>query len=60
MTKLDLIEALTGKENLSVKQANDIINQILKGFMDSLKNGDRIEIRGFGSFTVRELSLIHI
>jgi len=54
MTKLDLIEALTGKENLSVKQANDIINQILKGFMDSLKNGDRIEIRGFGSFTVRE------
>ena len=54
MTKLDLIVALAGKENLTEKQAKDIINQIINGFKDSLKKGDRIEIRGFGSFTVRE------
>jgi len=54
MTKLDLIEALAAKEKLPAKQAAEIINQILKGFTDTLKKGDRIEIRGFGSFTVRE------
>ena len=54
MTKLDLIEALAAKEKLTEKQATDIINQIMKGFTDSLKKGDKIEIRGFGSFTVME------
>ena len=54
MTKSDLIEALAGKENLTGKQAKDIINQILRGFTDMLKKKDRVEIRGFGSFTVRE------
>ena len=54
MTKLDLIVALAGKENLTEKQAKDVINQIINGFRDSLKKGDRIEIRGFGSFSVRE------
>jgi len=54
MTKLDLIEALAVKEKLTAKQATDIINQIMKGFTDTLEKGDKIEIRGFGSFTVRE------
>lgn len=54
MNKLDLIETLADKEKLTEKQAKDIINQILNGFRDSLKNGERIEIRGFGSFSVRE------
>ena len=54
MNKSDLIEALAAKENLTDKQATDIINQILKGFTDTMKKGDKIEIRGFGIFTVRE------
>ena len=54
MTKSDFIAALAAKEKLTDKQATDIINQILGGFSDSLKKGDRIEIRGFGSFSVRE------
>jgi len=54
MTKSDFIAVLANKENLTDKQATDIINQILGGFKDSLKKGDRIEIRGFGSFSVRE------
>jgi len=54
MNKSDLIAALANKENLTDKQATDIINQILGGFRDSLKKGDKIEIRGFGSFSVRE------
>jgi len=54
MNTSDLIEALAAKENLTEKQARDIIKMIFNGFADTLKNGDRIEIRGFGSFTVRE------
>ena len=54
MNKSDLIEALAAKENLTEKQADDTINRIFAGFTDALKKEGRIEIRGLGSFTVRE------
>ena len=53
MNKSELIEALSNKKNLTEKKAIDVINLIFKGFVDELKNGGRIEIRGFGSFVVR-------
>jgi integration host factor subunit beta len=54
MNKPDLIEALAAKAKLTDKQAADTINRIFTGFTDALKNGGRIEIRGFGSYSVRE------
>jgi integration host factor subunit beta len=54
MNKSDLIAALSAKENLTEKQAADTINLIFAGFTDTLKEGGRIEIRGLGSFSVRE------
>ena len=54
MNKSDLIAALAAKENLTDKQATEIINLIFTGFTDVLKKTDRIEIRGFGSYSVRE------
>ena len=56
MTKSDLIEALAKKNNLTEKQATDIVNLMFEGFTNELKNGGRTEIRGFGSFCVREYS----
>ena len=53
MNKSDLIDALAEKENLTEKQAKDTINWIFNGFTDALKKGDRIEIRGFGSYSVK-------
>jgi len=53
MTKTDLIEVLSVKEKLPVANASRIINLLFERFADALKTGDRIEIRGFGSFTVR-------
>ena len=53
MNKSELIEALSKKEDLTEKKAIDVVNLIFKGFIDELKNGGRIEIRGFGSFVVR-------
>lgn len=54
MNKSDLITALAAKEKLTEKMATNIINLIFNGFTDALKKGGRIEIRGFGSFSVRE------
>jgi integration host factor subunit beta len=54
MNKSDLIAALAAKEKLTEKLATGIINLIFNGFVDRLKKGNKIEIRGFGSFRVRE------
>ena len=54
MTKSDLITLLSAKENLTEVNAARIVNLIFDGFKDALVKGDRIEIRGFGSFMMRE------
>ena len=54
MNKSGLIDALSTKENLTEKNASEIVGMVLDGFTDALKKGGRIEIRGFGSFSVRE------
>jgi integration host factor subunit beta len=54
MNKSDLIVALAAKKNLTEKQATEIVDLVFDGFTDALKNGGRIEIRGFGSFHVQK------
>ncbi len=54
MNKSDLIEALAEKNGLKDKEAADIVDTVLGGFTNTLKEGGRIEIRGFGSFSVRK------
>jgi len=54
MNKSDLIDMLAKKYSLTDKQAMDIVNLMFDGFANELKNDGRIEIRGFGSFAVRE------
>jgi integration host factor subunit beta len=53
MKKSDLIEALAEKEGLKGIEAAEIVNLVFDGFTKTLKEGGRIEIRGFGSFMVR-------
>jgi len=53
MTKSELIEKLADKlRHLSVKDVEKSIKEILELMADSLSKGDRIEIRGFGSFSL--------
>jgi integration host factor subunit beta len=54
MNKSDLIAALAAKQKLTEKQATDIINLTFDGFTEELKKNGRIEIRGFGSYFVKE------
>jgi len=55
MTKAELIEEVAGKvKSLTKRQTEIIINAILDGVKDTLARGDKIEIRGFGSFRLRD------
>jgi integration host factor subunit beta len=54
MNKSELIEALAQKQNLTPTDASRIVNTILESMTEALGKGDNIELRGFGSFSVRE------
>ena len=54
MTKAELVGKLANKSKLSRKQAVDVVNAITQSISDSLAGGNKVEIRGFGSFVIRE------
>jgi len=54
MNKSDLVDILTEQlKTLSRKEVDLIVDTVFDKMTESLGNGDRIEIRGFGSFEVR-------
>jgi integration host factor subunit beta len=53
MTKADLITEVSRAAELSKKDAENIVNVFLDGIVDALKEGEKIELRGFGSFKLR-------
>ena len=54
MNKSDLIELLGKKlPNLAGRDVEVIVNTVFESMSDALNHGERIEIRGFGSFEVR-------
>ena len=54
MNKSDLIKKISEKENsLNEEDLEQTVNIILKLISNSLNNGDRVEIRNFGTFSVR-------
>jgi len=54
MTKSDLVEKLTSKTNLTKKKVESVVNCVFDTMFEALVRGDRIEIRGFGSWFVKE------
>ena len=54
MNKSELIEALSEEVNLPLREASVAVNSILDAKTEALASGDNIEIRGFGSFVVKE------
>lgn len=54
MTKSDLVQKLSEQiTNLTKKECEDIVDTVFDHMKDALRVGQKIEIRGFGSFTVR-------
>jgi integration host factor subunit beta len=54
MNKSELIEVLSQEINVPLREADSITNTVLDAMTDALAAGDSIEIRGFGSFVVKE------
>ncbi len=54
MNKSQLIETLAQEVNIPVREASPITDTILDTLVDALAGGESIEIRGFGSFVVKE------
>ena len=54
MNKSELVKALADQANISLDEATLVVNTIVDSMKDSLLEGGRVEIRGFGSFKVKE------
>jgi len=52
-TKADLVETVALQMRLPTGRAEAVVNQIFSAMTETFVRGDGIEIRGFGSFTVR-------
>ncbi len=53
MTKAELVERVAHKINLTKKDTERVVNLVFGSIMNSLAEGDKVELRGFGSFRVR-------
>src|SRR5579871_4182343 len=54
MTKAELIEGLASKLNLNKAEAEKAINLLLDDIVAALKQAERVNISGFGTFSVSE------
>jgi integration host factor subunit beta len=54
MTKADLVEKVTAAGELTRRDGEVIVETIFEAVIGALKSGDKIEIRGFGSFRTRQ------
>jgi integration host factor subunit beta len=52
MVKSELVQILKDRVELSKAQAEKIVDIFFESITDTLSRGDRVEIRGFGSFSV--------
>jgi integration host factor subunit beta len=53
MTKSELIEAVAQRSNITKSRAELVVNCVFDAMTAALERGEGIEIRGYGSFTVR-------
>jgi len=54
MTKAELVEKVSDKIHLTKKQTEVVVNTVFQSITDSLSDGKKVELRGFGSFRIRE------
>jgi integration host factor subunit beta len=54
MTKAELVEEVGQQAALTRKHSEVIVDAVFSAILEALQRGDKIELRGFGSFRVRE------
>lgn len=53
MTKAELIDEVAATSDLSKKDSELVVNTFFDSIVDSLSRGDKVELRGFGTFKLR-------
>ena len=54
MTRADIVDEVAENADLSKKKAEVVVQTVLECLVDALKSGERVELRGFGSFRFRK------
>ena len=54
MTKAELVEEVSRVSDLTKKHSEQIVDTVFKSIIDALHRGEKIELRGFGSFRTRQ------
>jgi integration host factor subunit beta len=53
MTKAELVDEVSSEADLTRKHSEVIVDAVFSSIVEALQRGDKIELRGFGSFRVR-------
>ena len=54
MIRSELIQKIADEHELNLNQAERIVNTIFEEIIDAMSSGDRVELRGFGAFSVKK------
>ncbi|MCS7079714.1 MAG: integration host factor subunit beta [Chloracidobacterium sp.] len=54
MTKAELVEEVARAADLTKKDAEVVVDEVFAAIIESLNRGEKIELRGFGSFRIRQ------
>lgn len=54
MTKAELVEDVSRVADLSRKEAELVVDTVFQSVIDALHRGEKVELRGFGSFRLRQ------
>ena len=52
MTKADLVDSVANKTDIPKEKAEEIVNSLFDDIIAALKNGEKVNISGFGTFSV--------
>jgi len=56
MTKTDLVNVVAANTELSKKDVDTVVNGVLEAVANALKEGDKVQIIGFGTFEVKTVA----
>lgn len=56
MTKLELVNVVADAAELTKKQAEAAVNGVLAAITEALKDGEKVQLIGFGTFEVKEVA----
>jgi integration host factor subunit beta len=54
MTKADLVDGVTASGDLTRRDGEVIVDTFFEGIIDAIRGDEKVEIRGFGSFRIRQ------